>query len=278
MKSDYDEIIRNSFSEKIEAPEKFQQKIQETLKQACIASSQKKEYPADKCCQTDSYLEKLFQKHKISVKACLALSCGICVCLGLIMLLSIFLKQDSLRKDFNNMQKQYAKISATPATTETTAASDNTLRTEIPADTESPQKTNFPIDTNKPALTTNNTHIPRNTQKNDTEATQTKTTSNPNNSNTDNRKKNATAKPKRTETTRSPELAQVQTSYVPETIDGPEKTTTPASIESPAKTKTPETHTPLFTGAPIASTAPDLEIVFPSAVETPVRASATPTT
>lgn len=215
MKSNYDKLLRDSFSEKIEVPEEYQQKIKESLKQVRIDSPQKMQDSMDKCFQTDNSLENFFQRHKISFRICLSLSCGICVCLGLIMLLSIFLKQGNLRKDFDNMQKQHARISATPAKTETTAASDNTLRTEIPADTESPQKTNSPIDTRNPALTTNNTHIPRNTQKNDTEATQT---------------------------------------------------------------KTPETHMPLLTGTPIASTAPDLEIVFPSAAETPVRASATPTT
>lgn len=161
MKSDYDEIIRNAFSEKIEVPKEYQQKIKETLKQARIASSQKESSSGNIFLRTDGKAENFFQRHKISVRTCLSLTGGICACLGLIIVLSVFL-QDRPEKDLRNTP--YTKISATPAATENTVTADNALRTEIPADTESPWRTKLPLDTTKPTLTVVGTHIPEKTK------------------------------------------------------------------------------------------------------------------
>ena len=233
MKSNYDEILRDSFSEKIEVPEKYQQKIKESLKQACIASSQKKQSPVNKYLRADSRTEDFFQRHKISVKTCLSLTGIVCACLGLILVLFIPRKQDSPEKNFDNTRKQYVEISATPAATENAVIADNILRTEVPAGTKSPRKTNLPLDTTSPNLTVVNTHIP----KQETETAQTKTT----------------AKPKKTKTTHAPEIAQVTTSYVPENIESPESTKTPTN-----------SNTPQLTGSPTVT--PDPGITVPAAV------------
>lgn len=253
MKSNYDEILRDSFSEKIEVPEEYQQKMKETLKQACIASSQKKQSPVNKYFRADSRIESFFHSHKISVKTCLSLTGIVCACLGLILVLSILRKQDSPKGNFDNTRKQYVEISATPAVTENTVITDNILRTEIPADTMSPRKTNLPLDTTSPNLTVVNTHIPKQEQKQETKTTQAKTT----------------AKPKRNKTTHAPEIAQVTTSFTPETIESPESTTTPTS-----------NNTPQLTGSPTVTPDPDITLPASSTiapVETSVQATAMPT-
>lgn len=279
MNSNYDEMIRNAFSEKIEVPREYQQRLQATLKQARIASSQKESGSEDIFSRTGSKAKNFCQRHKISVKTCLSLAGGICACLGLIIVLSVFLKQGSPGGDFDN--KQYIKISATPTATENTVTADDSLRTEIPADTESPRRTKLPLDTINPTLTVTNTNIPENSeipkkeQKKNTEVAQTKNSSKPGNSTTANHPKKPAATPKRNKTTRPPELAQAQTSCMPESVETPPETTTPTSIESPEKTKTPENSTP----HPKSSEGPDLGTMSPAAAETPAETpmQATPT-
>lgn len=269
MNSDYEKIIRDSYSEKMDAPEEYQEKLINKIKQAQITVSQSqvpsggqpvRQNPVYKFFHPDSGRKNFLHTSKIPVIACLSLACGICACLGLAMNL-------------------YVKKNAAPEATESAVMANGVPETKQPANTKSPLETELPWETINPEQATVDTHTPGQKPKNETGTAQAKNTSNANdNDDASGNKKDATArpeknvtakphktvtaKPKKTTTSKSPELAQVKTSNAPEIIENPEisqipeTTGTPASISTPQLTNSPKETVPPDTPYPLGTVLP----------------------